>query len=47
MVSSLTPQTVILYNGNEKIKIENLLDNIKYYSEKIEVNDYKNWEKNL
>ena len=47
VVSSLTPQTVILYNGNEKIKIKNLLDNIKYYSKKIEVNDYKNWEKNL
>ena len=45
IVDSLTPQTAILYNGNEKIKIEKLLDTIKYYSKKIEVDDYKNWKK--
>ena len=45
VVKSLIPQTVILYNGAEKVKIEKLLDTIKYYSKKIEVNDYENWKK--
>jgi len=47
VVKSLIPQTVILYNGAEKVKIEKLLDTIKYYSKKIEVNDYENWKKIL
>ena len=45
IVKSLTPQTVILYKGNDKLKVEKIIDKINLFSNKIEVNDYKKWVK--